>query len=286
MPQRITGHTELIGLIADPIRHSKSPMMHNTAFEELGLDYVYLVFEVDNSNLEEAVRGLRTLGVRGWNVSYPNKAAIIPYLDEILPAARLAGAVNTVINDGGRLTGTITDGTGFMEACRENNMPIIGKKLTLLGAGGAATAIAMQAALDGVSEISIFNRNDEFRENALLNVRKINENTSCRAAFYPLEDTEALRREVQSSAMLANATSCGFGDQKDLSPITDSSIFCPDLNVVDIIYIPEETVLMKMARSAGCRVVNGDMMMIYQGAASFKYWTGRDMPISAVKAVL
>ena len=145
MKQRITGHTELIGLLADPIRNSKSPMMHNTAFEVLGLDYVYLVFEVDNSSLKSAVEGLKAMKVRGFNVSMPNKGAILQYLDRLSPAAKLCSAVNTVVNEDGKLMGYNTDGIGFMEACKDEQMDILGKKITVLGAGGAATAELRQA---------------------------------------------------------------------------------------------------------------------------------------------
>lgn len=286
MAQRITGHTELIGLIAKPIRHSKSPMMHNTAFEALGLDYAYLVFEVDNDNLQASVEGLKALGVRGFNVSMPNKGPIMQYLDEILPAGQLCQAVNTVVNENGRLIGTSTDGLGFMMACQDSNMPIIGKKIVLLGAGGAATAIAMQAGLDGVAQISIFNRRDEFFPRAEENAAKLNAQTNCRAQAFDMADTEALRRELADSVMLINATGCGFGSQKDDCPITDTSLLRPDLMVADVIYSPAETVLLQKAKQAGCRCMNGLGMMLYQGAAAFKMWTGHDMPIEAVKKAI
>lgn len=286
MPQRITGHTEMIGLIANPIRHSKSPMMHNTAFEALGLDYAYLVFEVDQTNLEEAVAGLRALGVRGFNVSLPNKGPVMKYLDEILPAGQLCQAVNTVVNENGRLIGTSTDGQGYMESLKDEGIDIIGKKITILGAGGAATAIAMQAGLDGVAEISIFNRKDEFWERAVENAKKLNQETGCRAAAYPLEDTEILRREIAESVLLANGTSCGFADQSGLSPIPDESYLRPDLIVTDAIYVPEKTILLEMAEKKGCQTLNGIGMMLYQGAAAFKMWTGRKMPVELVKEVL
>lgn len=286
MPQRITGHTELIGLIAKPIRHSKSPMMHNTAFEALGLDYAYLVFEVDQTGLKEAVEGLRALGVRGFNVSLPNKGPIMEYLDEILPAGQLCQAVNTVVNENGRLIGTSTDGQGYMESLKDAGIDVIGKKITVLGAGGAATSIAMQAGLDGVAEISIFNRQDEFWERAEENAKKLNEQTGCKAAAYHLEDLDALRREISESVLLANGTSCGFADQAHLSPVPDESYLRPDLIVTDAIYSPAKTVLLEMAENCGCQIVNGLGMMIYQGAAAFKMWTGKDMPIDAVKEVL
>lgn len=286
MPQRITGHTELIGLIANPIRHSKSPMMHNTAFEALGLDYVYLVFEVDQTTLKAAVEGLRALGVRGFNVSMPNKGPIMQYLDEILPAGRLCQAVNTVVNENGRLIGTSTDGEGYMMACKDQGIDIIGKKITLLGAGGAATAIAMQAGLDGVGEISIFNRNDSFWSRAVENAEKLNAETGCKAAAYRLEDVEALRREIADSVALVNATSAGFGEQRGLCPIPDAGLLRPELTVTDVIYVPEKTPLLEMAEKLGCKTMNGIGMMLYQGAAAFKLWTGREMPVDAVKAVL
>lgn len=286
MAQRITGHTELIGLIATPIRHSKSPMMHNTAFEALGLDYAYLVFEVGSDTLKTAVEGLRALGVRGFNVSMPNKTPIMQYLDEITPAARLCKSVNTVINDNGHLTGTVTDGTGYMQSLKEENIDIIGKKITVIGAGGAATAICVQAALDGVKEISIFNRRDEFWDRAQENVEKIGKETGCKATRFDLADKEALRREIADSVLLANATNVGMGELEGQCLIPDESYLRPELVVTDVIYSPDRTALLKLAENAGCHTVNGLGMMIYQGAAAFKLWTGKDMPIAAVKAAL
>lgn len=286
MAQRITGHTELIGLIATPIRHSKSPMMHNTAFEELGLDYAYLVFEVGNDRLSDAVTGLRALGVRGWNVSMPNKTPIMQYLDEITPAARLCQSVNTVINDNGHLTGTVTDGIGYMEALKSEGIHISGEKITVLGAGGAATAICMQAALDGVKEISIFNRRDEFWDRAQENVEKILRETDCKAARFDLADKEALRREIADSMLLTNATNVGMAQLKGQCLIPDEGYLRPGLIVTDVIYSPEKTALLEMAEKAGCKIQNGLGMMIYQGAAAFKLWTGRDMPVEAVKKAL
>ena len=138
MAERITGHTELIGLMAYPIRHSSSPAMHNEAFAYLGLDYAYLAFEVDNSTLEDAVKGLRALKMVGSNVSMPNKTVVGQYLDKLSPAAELCGAVNTIVNEDGVLTGHITDGIGFMQALKDNDIDVIGKKMTIAGAGGAA----------------------------------------------------------------------------------------------------------------------------------------------------
>lgn len=286
MSQRITGHTELIALIATPIRHSKSPMMHNTAFEALGLDYVYLVFEVGQEQLENTVNGLKAMGVRGYNVSMPNKTVIHKYLDEISPAAKMCGSVNTVVNDNGRLIGYVTDGIGYMQSLREENVDIIGKKITVLGVGGAANAICVQAALDGVKEIAIFNRKDSYWERGVHMVELINNQTHCKATLYPLEDREQLRREIETSVVLTNATNVGMGALQGQCLIPDESYLRPELVVTDVIYMPETTALLEMAGKVGCHCFNGLGMMLYQGAAAFQLWTGKDMPIDAVKKSL
>ncbi len=285
MAQRITGHTELIGLIATPIRHSKSPMMHNTAFEALGLDYAYLAFDITQEQLDPVVKGLKQIA-RGFNVSMPYKTAIMDYLDVTDQSARLIGACNTVVNKDGKFYGYNTDGMGYMNGLKDQGYDPVGKKITVLGSGGAATAIVMQAAIDGVAEISIFNGNDPFFARAEHNAQVINQNTNCKANVYYLEDKERLKQEIASSYILANATNVGMGAMEGQKLIEDTSYLFPELIVTDVIYSPAETALLKMAREYGCRTVNGLPMMLYQGAAAFKLWTGMDMPIDAVKAVI
>lgn len=284
--ERITGHTELIGLTAYPIRHSKSPTMHNEAFKKLGLDYAYLAFEVDAPQLKDAVTGLKALRCRGWNVSMPNKTIIGQYLDHLSPAAELCGAVNTVVNDNGVLTGHITDGVGFMTSLKEQGIDVIGKKMTIVGAGGAATAIEIQAALDGVAEISIFNRKDEFFARAETTVKNINEKTSCKATLFDLADSDALRKEIEDSYIFVNATGVGMKPMEGQMIIPDASYLRKDLVVADVVYMPEKTKLLEEAEKIGCKWCNGLGMMLYQGAAAFKMWTGQDMPIEHIKDVL
>lgn len=286
MAERITGHTELIGLMAYPIRHSSSPTMHNEAFAYLGLDYAYLAFEVDNSTLEDAVKGLRALKLVGSNVSMPNKTVVHKYLDELSPAAEMCGAVNTIVNDNGKLIGHITDGTGFMQALKDNDIDVIGKKMTIAGAGGAATAIEIQAALDGVKEMSIFNIKDKFWDNAVNTVEKINTNTNCRATLYDLNDLDALKKEIADSYMFTNATGVGMKPLEGKAVIPDTSFLRPDLIVTDTVYSPAETELLRMAKEVGCKRMNGFGMMLFQGAAAFKLWTGKEMPIDHMKEVL
>ena len=286
MAERITGHTELIGLIATPIRHSSSPRMHNEAFAKLGLDYAYLAFEVGNEELEDTIKGFRAMKVRGSNVSMPNKTVVNKYLDKLSDAAQMCGAVNTIVNDDGVLTGHITDGIGYMSGLKDAGIDIIGKKMTIVGAGGAATAIQVQAALDGVKEISIFNRKDEFYERAQKTVKDINEKTNCKATLYDLEDLDKLKEEIASSYIFTNATGMGMKPLEGQTYIPDKSFLREDLIVTDVVYAPAETALLKMAKEVGCKTLNGFPMMLFQGAAAFKLWTNQDMPIEHVKEVM
>ncbi len=287
MAERISGKTELIGLIATPIRHSSSPKMHNEAFAKLGLDYAYLAFEVGTEQLEDTIKGFRAMNVRGSNVSMPNKTIVHKYLDKLSPAAELCGAVNTIVNDNGVLTGHITDGIGYMSALKDAGIDIIGKKMTIVGAGGAATAIQVQAALDGVAEISIFNRKDEFYSNAEQTVKKLREKTNCIVNLYDLDDLDKLKEEISTSVIFTNATGVGMKPLEGKTYIPDKSFLREDLIVSDIVYAPRETELLKMAKEVGCKkTMNGLGMMLFQGAAAFEMWTGKQMPIEYMKEIL
>ena len=285
MERRISGYTTLIGLLATPIKHTSSPKMHNEAFRYLGLDYAYLAFEVGNEGLEDAVKGLKAMQARGCNVSMPNKTVIHKYLDKLTPAAEMTGAVNTVINDNGVLTGTITDGVGYMRSLKEKGFDVIGKKMTIVGAGGAATAIEVQAALDGVKELSIFNRKDDFYDRAVETVRIINEKTDCKATLFDLDDREALRREIADSYIFTNATGVGMKPLVGETYI-EKDMLRPELIVSDVVYVPAKTRLLEIAEEVGCPTVNGLGMMLFQGAEAFKLWTGEEMPIEHMKEFL
>ena len=281
--KEITGHTVLTGLLGSPVSHSISPMMHNESFKQLDLDYVYLAFDVGVDGMESAVNGLRTLGVRGFNVTMPGKNIMPTLCDKLTPAAEISGAVNTVVNDNGILTGHTTDGIGYMRAVQDAGHDIIGKKMTLLGAGGASTAIFVQAALDGVSEISIFNNRSKNFERAEKIINQLTERTSCKVKLYDFEDESILRREIGESAILINGTSVGMAPDTDRSIITDKTMFHKDLIVSDLIYNPRETKMMRLAKEAGCQTFNGLYMLLYQGAEAFKIWTGQDMPVDIIK---
>lgn len=283
--KEITGHTKLFGVLGTPILHSISPQMHNEAFRQLGMDCVYVAFEVGEEGMKTAVEGLRTLNVRGYNVTMPNKNIMATLCDKLSPAAEIIGAVNTVVNDNGVLTGYTTDGTGYMRAVEDAGHKIIGKKMTLLGAGGASTAVFVQAALDGLSEISVFSRStSKFNERTRNIIEKLSEHTSCKVNLYDLEDEVLLRKEISESAILTNGTSVGMAPDTNNSIINDITMFHKDLIVSDIIYNPRETKLMKLAKQAGCPTFNGMYMLLYQGAEAFKIWTGQDMPVDIIKA--
>lgn len=276
---------ELTCLLGSPVAHSISPAMHNMAFEELGINCEYKAFDVDKSGLEEKVKELVEEGVLGFNLTMPNKQAICPMCDELTDAARISGSVNTVLNDKGRLIGHTTDGIGFMKACEDAGFNPGEGKMVILGAGGAAKSILVQAALDGLSDITVFNRrgtNWDMIEGIIEVLRK---ETSCNINLLEYNN-DILRKELSEARLLTNASSVGMAPYEEGCLIEDSSLFHKDLAVYDIIYNPLETRLMKLAKQAGCRTANGKLMLLYQGAAAFKIWTGKDMPVEKIKRAL
>ena len=202
----ITGTTKLTGLLGSPVAHSISPQMHNESFRLLGLDYVYLAFDVGTKDLKTAVEGLKALGVRGFNLTMPDKTAMLELADELTPAARLSGACNTVIHENGRLIGHTTDGIGFMDSVKYNGCNVTGRQITLLGAGGAAKAICVQAALDGVKQIDIFRRSrpDAFARTEQF-AKKTAEETGCRIRVMDISDRRSLSQSLETCTLLVNA---------------------------------------------------------------------------------
>ena len=284
MSTPITGHTGLTALLGSPVAHSISPMMHNESFRYHNLDYVYLCFDVNEEGLAIAVDGLKKIGIRGFNLTMPNKNKMVELVDHLSPAGELIGAINTVVNDDGILTGHNTDGVGFMRSLEDAGHNVIGKTMTVLGAGGAATAICAQAALDGVKCIHIFARTtSRFWNRTAEFVKKINEMTNCQAILHDNDDKEALRQALEESALLVNASSVGMAPNTDASLVEDPSYFHQGLIVYDAIYNPRETKLLRLAREAGCETCNGLYMLLYQGAEAFRIWTGKEMPVDLIK---
>ncbi|MDY3248996.1 MAG: shikimate dehydrogenase [Candidatus Choladocola sp.] len=283
MAYQITGHTRLGCLLGTPVSHSISPMMYNESFRLLDLDCVYLCFDTADADLKQMVHTLKDMNVFGFNLTMPDKERIIEYLDELSPAARMIGAVNTVKNENGRLIGHNTDGIGYMWSVRDTGHDVTSGAMTLLGAGGAASSIAIQAALDGVPRLHIINRKGRSWANANRLADTINQNTKCLADVTDMEDVAAVKNCILESSLLTNATSIGMAPHPDASPIRDTSCFHPGLLVSDIIYNPRQTKLMQEAEKAGCRTSNGLYMLLYQGEAAFRIWTGKDMPVEEIR---
>ena len=279
----ITGHTRLTGRLGSPVAHSKSPLMHNEAFRLLRLDYVYLCFDVKEDNFKTAFEGLKKLNVAGFNCTMPDKTAICELLDDLSPAAKMIGAVNTVVNENGRYIGHNTDGIGYMQSVKDAGFDIKGETMTLLGAGGAASSIFVQAALDGVKKINLFSIKDRFWEKAEKMVDMVNSNTDCDAKLIELGNDDILNEAISNSKILTNATSVGMAPNTDNCIVKDFSIFNENLIVSDVIYNPMETKLLKIAKEHGCPTFNGIYMLLYQGAEAFKLFTGKDMPVEEIK---
>lgn len=286
MDKQISGHTKLTGLFASPAAHSISPLIYNAAFAKLALDCVYLAFDVAKPELPQALQSMRTLDMPWANLSMPNKQIACAYMDELSPAAELIGAVNTIVQKSGKLIGHNTDGIGFMSSIADLKVQIIGKKMTILGGGGAATAIIVQAALDGVAEIAVYNRKDEFYPVIAENLARITQQVACNIQLHDLSDEAALARDLAESTLLANATKVGMQPFAEQCPLNNLSLLRPELMVADIIYNPRETKLLQAAKAAGCQTMNGLHMLLFQGVAAFKLGTGLDMPVAEIKPLV
>ena len=283
MPNTVSGTTRLGGLLGSPVSHSLSPAMYNDSFSYLHMDCIYLCFDVGVDGLKEAVAGLRRMNVFGFNLTMPDKQAVIPLLDDLSEAARLIGAVNTVENRDGRLIGHNTDGVGYMRTLEEAGVNIKGREMVLIGAGGAGSAIAVQAALDGAAAVHLAVRQGKSRPRAEALADTINTNTACRAQVVDINDPDAMRRALDASVLLTNASSAGMNPNPEVCPLPDLSLLRPGLIVSDIIYNPRVTRLLAEAEKRGLKTVSGLHMLLYQGEEAFKIRTGRGMPVSLIR---
>ena len=274
---KIDGYTRLAAVVANPIKHSISPFIHNSAFEATNTNGVYLAWEVDEAELAETVANIRRYQMYGINLSMPYKEQVIPYLDRLSEEACLIGAVNTVVNREGTLIGYNTDGKGFFKSLP--SFKISKKRLVLLGAGGAAKAILAQAILDGVSQISVFVRSSSM-EKTRLYLEKIQNATGFRIDLFALEDVQDLQDSITKADLLVNATSVGMDGSSQ--PIPTSIVLPEKLMVADIIYQPFETPFLQWAKSQGNVAINGLGMLLYQAAEAFKLWTGKEMPTDEI----
>lgn len=284
MEARISGHTGLLALIGSPVGHSGSPAMYNYSFEKLGLDYAYVAFDIKEDQVKDYIQAMKLLNMKGGNVTMPDKTEAAKYMDELSPAAQIIGAVNTIVNDNGKLVGHITDGEGFVNNLKDHGIDIKGKKITIAGGGGAATAMQVQCALDGAREITIFNKKDAFFERTLQTAEKIKAAVpGIVVNVYDIDDIAKMTEEIKDSDIFANATIVGMKPMEDLSVVKDLSALRPGLVVADAVYNPIETKLLKDAKAAGGTCVGGKGMLLWQGVSAFKLFTGQDMPVAEVK---
>ena len=278
---KIDGYTRLAAVVANPIKHSISPFIHNSAFEATNTNGVYLAWEVDATELAETVANIRRYQMYGINLSMPYKEQVIAYLDQLSEEACLIGAVNTVVNREGTLIGYNTDGKGFFKSLP--SFKISRKRLVLLGAGGAAKAILAQAILDGVSQISVFVRSSSM-EKTRPYLEKIQNATGFRVDLFALEDVQDLQDSITKADLLVNATSVGMDGSSQ--PIPTSIVLPEKLMVADVIYQPFETPFLKWARNQGNQSINGLGMLLYQAAEAFELWTGKEMPTDQIWELL
>ena len=278
---KIDGYTRLAAVVANPIKHSISPFIHNRAFEATNTNGVYLAWEVEGTDLAETVANIRRYQMFGINLSMPYKEQVIPYLDQLSEEARLIGAVNTVVNREGTLIGYNTDGKGFFKSLP--SFKISGKRMVLLGAGGAAKAILAQAILDRVSQVSVFVRSASMGKTKPY-LEKLQHETGFRVDLFALEDAQELQENITQADLLVNATSVGMDGTSQPIP---SSIVLPDkLLVADVIYQPFETPFLKWAKEQGNEAINGLGMLLYQAAEAFQLWTDKEMPTDQIWELL
>jgi len=273
----ISGKTRVCGVIGDPIEHSLSPIMHNAAFQALDLDYVYLAFKVKPSCVADAVNGIRALNIRGLNVTMPHKKSVMANLDRIDLSAQIIDSVNTILNKDNLLFGFNTDGAGAVRALKENGVALKGRKVVLLGAGGAARAIAYAVAKEA-DELAVLNRTVKDAQALARLVEKAANKRIVAASIEP-EDIDA---NLQDSDILINATSVGMKPHPEQTPVP-IELLRSNLAVMDIVYNPLETKLARDAKALGAKVVSGVEMLIYQGAASFEIWTGKSAPVEVMR---
>lgn len=280
MEKRINGHTGLLALFGTPVGHSGSPAMYNFCFQHDGLDLAYMAFDVNIPDMEQTLSTVKLWNLRGGNFTMPVKNIAAELMDEVSDASKIIGACNVFVNRDGKLFGDITDGKGFVKNLRENGVEISGKKVVVLGAGGAATAIEVQAALEGAAEVAIFNRKDEFYARAEGTVEKLQKETpDVKVSVTPLEEKEKLAAAVEACDILINATSVGMKPQDGISLI-DTALLRKDLVVADTVYNPEKTQLILDAEAAGCAAaIGGKGMLLWQGAINYELFTGKAMPV-------
>lgn len=278
----VRGTTTVVGVIGWPVAHSLSPPMHNAAFAYLGLDWVYVPFAVAPEDVGRAVEGVRALGIAGINVTIPHKAAVVPYLDELDQTVADLGVANTIHNTGGLLKGYNTDGPGLLRSLDEAGCSVTGRRVALIGAGGAARAVAVAFARAGVASLAILNRTVAKAEELAAAVERM---TGLKAVALPLTGEQA-REAVEAAEVVVDSTSVGMHPHCDEPPVIPADWLHAGQVVCDLTYNPRDTVLLKAARGRGATTVDGTGMLVHQGAIAFEIWTGQAAPVEVMRRAL
>lgn len=275
----IDGHTKLFGFLAHPAAHSLSPLIHNTSFKVTGINGVYLAFDITSAGLSDSLAAMRTMNIGGFNLSMPLKTDVIPLLDEVTPRAERLQAVNTVVNRDGRLIGDSTDGQGFIDALKANNITLDEKVITVLGSGGAGRAIISAAVDAGARKVYVFKRTNDLFESR----KEQLEGWSNVVEVLPYEDEDLMIEAIDQSWIVANSTNVGMAGDQSL-PVTPAVLehLTPNHIVTDAIYFPLETPFIRAAKKQGSHTYNGIGMLVNQAAGSFLEWTGQRMPVDQV----
>lgn len=272
----IDGHTRLAAVVATPIKHSISPFIHNYAFDKTGVNGVYVAWDIPENELAATVANVKRYDMFGINISMPYKRAIMAYMDQLTDSAQLIGAVNTVINRDGQLIGHNTDGIGFFKSLEAYaHFNVKDKVVTILGAGGAGTAIIAQAALNGARKITVFNQT-KYLEETIEKANTIAQVTGVHLEVFPVENWELIQEKIMESDLLVNATSVGMDGKSML--LKENTVFPESIQIADVIYQPFETPFLKFVRSKGLPAINGLGMLLFQAAEAFEAWTGEKMP--------
>ena len=278
---QITGKTKIVGVIGDPVEHSRSPQMHNAAFAELGLNYVYVPFHIQPDALSAAIEGFKAINVVGLNVTIPHKQAVIPFLDEISREVELTGAVNTLTFQDGRIKGDNTDGLGFLEGMRETGLDLPqGESALVIGAGGSARAVIVALGSIGLETIFVANRTVP---KAVKLAECLSDSIGASVHGIGLDDSQ-LEDVVNNVALVVNTASVGMDISKP--PLIDTDWLRPQTAVYDIVYTPPETRLLLAAAERGCHTIRGLSMLVYQGAIAFEKWTQVTPPVKTMKQAL
>ncbi|QAT48951.1 shikimate dehydrogenase [Caproiciproducens sp. NJN-50] len=280
----IDGHTVPFGLLGSPVGHSGSPAMYNYCFEKDGLNCVYLAFDIDLNTLDAGMSAVKALHFKGINVTMPCKSAALKYADECTKAVQLIGATNCMVCEDGKWIAHNTDGIGYVNNLKAHGVDVAEKKITLIGGGGVGMAILVQCALSGAKEISVFNIRDSFMGNLEKHAELVNrEVPGCTVRVLDLADKDKLSAEIASSQILTNATRVGMAPQEQSTPIPDAGVFHKSLTVADTVYNPRETRLIREAKAAGCLGIGGIGMLVRQGEAAYRIFTGKAMPVEEIQ---